>query len=39
MQITQSNDEITLTFKDIIFNEVIGKLDSLINDVFGNYVV
>jgi hypothetical protein len=38
MQIGQ-NEEKTLTFKDIIFNETIGKLDSLINDVFGNYVV
>lgn len=28
-----------LAFKDIVFNEVIEKLDSLINDVFGNYVV
>jgi hypothetical protein len=26
-------------FKDIVFNEVIAELDSLINDVFGNYVV
>jgi hypothetical protein len=34
------NDESKiLVFKDIIFNETIGKLDSLINDVFGNYVV
>ena len=38
MQI-QNDENKTLTFKDIVFNEVIGKLDSLINDVFGNYVV
>ena len=36
---TQNDESKVLAFKDIVFNETIGKLDSLINDVFGNYVV